>query len=145
MDDWDWYSEGYKILEGGKVTVYGEIDDDLFETTTIEASSVYVENLGTYFYANSADEETDDDYDYWITYDPIVIGDTVLRGTVISVDDEEFTINTGIRKVTVETEDMPYNPLDKTGFQKIETGDYVSVSGTMDDDFLEGRELKAES
>jgi hypothetical protein len=40
---------------------------------------------------------------------------------------------------------MPYNPLDDKGYQKIEVGDVVSVSGNMDDDFLEGRELVAES
>ncbi len=57
MDDWDWYAEGYKLLNGEKVRVHGLIDDDLFETTKIEASSVYVQNLGTYFYASSADEE----------------------------------------------------------------------------------------
>jgi len=57
MDDWDWYGEAGGILDGDKVTVYGEIDDDFYELTSIEASSVYVESLGTYFYANSDDEE----------------------------------------------------------------------------------------
>jgi hypothetical protein len=61
MDDWDWYAEGKNLIDGDKVTVYGRIDDDFFETTSIEASSVYVESLGSYFYASAADEEYGDD------------------------------------------------------------------------------------
>ncbi|HSO22154.1 MAG TPA: hypothetical protein VLT81_04555, partial [Chondromyces sp.] len=51
MDDGDRDADGYKLIEGDKVTVNGVIDDGLFETRTIEASSVYVEKLDTYFYA----------------------------------------------------------------------------------------------
>ena len=43
-------ASGYKLVKGDKVSVSGAIDDDLFERTTIEASSVYVESLGTNFY-----------------------------------------------------------------------------------------------
>ncbi|MGM0425831.1 MAG: hypothetical protein ACQEQ7_01185 [Thermodesulfobacteriota bacterium] len=84
MDDWDWYDEEGTVLEGDKVTVYGKIDDDLYEATSIEASSVYVENLGTYFYASSADEEYDDDYDYWVAGEPIVLGQTTVRSAVLT-------------------------------------------------------------
>ena len=62
MDDWDWYGDTPAGIDGDKVTVYGQIDDDFFETTTIEASSVYVENRGTYYYASSDDEEEDGAY-----------------------------------------------------------------------------------
>jgi len=57
MDDWDWYGEAFSIMEGDQVTVYGMVDDDLYETTSIEASSVYVKNLNTHFYASDADKE----------------------------------------------------------------------------------------
>ncbi|MFP4521706.1 MAG: hypothetical protein ACLFQK_06125 [Fibrobacterota bacterium] len=49
MDDWDWYKEGKGIIEGDEVTVYGAVDNDTYEMTTIEASSVYVEDLNAYF------------------------------------------------------------------------------------------------
>ncbi|MFO7726270.1 MAG: NirD/YgiW/YdeI family stress tolerance protein, partial [Oceanipulchritudo sp.] len=52
MDDWDWYNDAYGIIEEDDVTVYGYVDDDLYETTTIEVSSVWVEDLNTYFYAS---------------------------------------------------------------------------------------------
>lgn len=145
MDDWNWYKEGRLILEGDKVTVYGKIDDDLLETAKIEASSVYVEDLGTYFYASSADEEYNDNYDYWGTYGPISPGKAVVRGTVTGVDGREFTIDTGLKKITVDTDNMIYNPVDKTGYQQIDKGDYVAVIGHMDYDFWEKRELKADS
>ena len=145
MDDWDWYDENFSSIEGDKVTVYGEIDDDFYETTTIEASSVYDQNLGTYFYASSADEESDVYYyDYWID-DDLVIGETTVRGTVTSVNGRELTIDMGPRKLTVDTISMIYNPLDDKGYQKISKGDYVRVSGNMDYDFWEGRELMADT
>lgn len=141
MDDGDRDADGYKLVAGDPVTVNGKIDDDLFEQRTIEASSVYVEDIGTYFYASAVDEE-----DLFVTVDvPVVVAATVVQGTVTEVSDEEFVIDTGLRSVRVEVEEMPYNPLDDEGYQKIEVGDRVSVTGQMDDDLFEGRELEADS
>ncbi len=144
MDGWSWYAGVFKKVDGDKVTVYGRIDDDLFETTTIEASSVYDQNMGTYFFANPADEEYEDDYAYWLS-GVVVPGWMEVRGTVTSVDGRQFTIDAGPRKLTVDTTTLSYNPLDKSGFQKIEKGDYVKASGYLEVDFWEGRMLKAES
>lgn len=144
MDDGDRDADAYKLMEGDEVTVNGRIDDDLFETRTIEASSVYVEKLDTYFYASSVDEE--DAATTFVTYwSPVVISKTVLQGTVTDVDDEEFTLNTGARRITVEVEEMPYDPLDEDGYQRIQIGDRVSVTGMIDYDLFEGREMVAES
>ncbi|MFW5750736.1 MAG: hypothetical protein ACOCZK_03710 [Planctomycetota bacterium] len=144
MDDWDWYGDAYGLLDGDKVTVNGRIDDDLFETTTIEASSVYVESLGSYFYASAADEE-DATYSTVVTA-PVVVSTVSIRGKVTSVDaiEGEFTIDTGARQVTVDTEDLAYNPLDDKGYQKIEKGHRVSVSGELDVDLFGNREVDAD-
>lgn len=56
MDDWDWYAEGAALSEGDRVTVYGFIDDDFYELRSIEASSVYVDDFNTFFYASGLDE-----------------------------------------------------------------------------------------
>ena len=40
---------------------------------------------------------------------------------------------------------MPYDPLDEDGYQQIEVGDRVSVTGRVDEDLFEGRELVADS
>ncbi len=145
MDDWDFYKEGWKIMDGDQVTVYGEIDDGLYERRSIEAGSVYVGNLGTYFYASSSDEENRDQYDYWITGDPVDIGVANLRGQVTGISGREFTIAAGTRELKVDTSMMPYNPLDDKGYQQIEKGDYVSVSGSIHNNFWERREIRADS
>ena len=149
MDDWDSFGEASKLIEGDKVTVYGRIDDDLFELSKIEADSVYVENLNTYFYDSSAADEEDAFVmtDYWVAGAPVVVSAATLRGTVTDVDEAaaEFTVNTGVRQVRVETEALAYNPLDDKGFQRIDAGDYVSVVGDFNQEFIEGRVFEAAS
>ena len=140
MDDADRYAEGYNLKKGDKVIVSGIIDDDFYEATSIEASSVFVENLGAYFYASSVDEE-----DSFITIGPVIISRTILQGTISSVDDDSFTLDTGNQKLTVNVDEMPYNPLDDEGFQQLEKGDRVTVTGNMDFEFFEGRVFDAES
>lgn len=139
MDDGDRDADAYKLLEGDKVTVNGMIDDDFYETTTIEASSVYVEKLGTYFFASDADEE-----DPVITVtSPVTISETIVQGTVSEVVGDEFIVNTGERELTVEVDELPYDPLDDEGYLRIEKGDVVSITGMIDDDLFEGRVFEA--
>lgn len=141
MDDWDWYAEGNKIIEGDKVTVYGRVDDDLYELTSIEASSVYVENLNTYFYASAADEEGT-----IISDAPLVLSWVSVTGEVTEIDGREFTVRMGPEStMTVDTAAMLYNPLDDIGYQQIEVGDRVRASGEIDVGFFDGRELEAAS
>jgi uncharacterized protein YdeI (BOF family) len=143
MDDWDADADGYKVVPGDKVTVSGIIDDDFFERTTIEASSVYVEGLNTYFYASAADEE-----DAFVTLTvPPVASSAVIQGRVTAVNhaESEFTVDAGLNGVTVKTDVMPYDPLDTMGPHNINVGDVVSVMGELDYDFLEGREMVATS
>ena len=141
MDDGDRDADAYMLLPGDEVTVSGKIDDDFYEMTTIEASSVYVEKLGTTFYASALDEE-----DYWETVVmPGVLANTLVQGTVTSVSDQEFTLNTGLRSLTVEVDEMFYNPLDDVGYQRIETGDVVRVTGMLDENLFGRREFKADA
>lgn len=140
MDDGDRDADAYQLLEGDQVTVNGRIDDDLFEARTIEAASVYVDKLKTYFYASARDEE-----DMVPMVDTWIPSRVALRGRVTDVGINEFTLDTGLRKVTVEVDELGYDPLDDSGYQKIEKGDRVSVTGSFDYDFWEGRELEADS
>lgn len=143
MDGWDWYGKNYQKIKGDKVTVFGKIDDDLFEKTSIEASSVYDQKLGSYFYANAADEEGPLNRAYWVH--PVVVGETIVQGPVTSVNGKDFTVDYGPRQVTVETSQLVDNPLDGQGFQHIDEGDYVSVAGDMDRDFWGKKELVADA
>jgi hypothetical protein len=140
MDDW----QGYTINDGNRVTVSGRIDDGFFETKSINASYVYDQNYNSYFYA---DDTYESGYFWNASYKPIVLGESTLYGTVSSVDpdDRSFVLDTGKRKVTVTTNSMYYNPLDKVGYQLVEVSDRVTVGGQMDNGFFSGRELEADS
>lgn len=151
MDDWDIYDESAPLALGEKVTVYGMIDDGLFETRTLEASSIYAHNRNTYYYASAIDEEGDG-VNYY--YPPVVSsGDAAqfddgnwlsLSGRVVEVDSQEFAIRTGGGKtVRVDTDSMSYNPLDSDGLQHINVGDLVYVSGRMEEGLFEADEIKA--
>jgi uncharacterized protein YdeI (BOF family) len=142
MDDWDWFEESGEVLPGDEVTVYGEVDDDTFESAKIEASSVYVDSLGTYFYASAADEESFTDLDVAPTID---LGQIILTGTVTGVNGTEFTIDSGDQKMTVDTALMPYDPMDDEGYQQIEKGDQVTVTGDVDVDTFDAAELMADT
>lgn len=142
MDDWDAYGDAYGLMEGDHVTVYGRVDDDLYENASIEAGSVYVEDLNTYYYASSDDEE---DAVVWSVSTPVVLNRAIVRGTVTSVAPVvgQFTIDTDKQQLTVDTSEMSYNPLDDIGYQQIDVGDRVSVSCTIDHNFFDQRELVA--
>lgn len=144
-DDWDNNGDGWGILEGDEVTVYGKVDNDLFEQAKIEADSIYIDDLSSLLTAPSpADEETPDRVSY-VYFSRPADTDLQLTGTVTSVKGREFTLDTGPRKVTVDTITMGYNPLDEHGFQKVEVGDFVSVAGDLRKTFFGGRELDADT
>ena len=148
MDDWDSYGDAYGLMDGDRVTVFGRIDDDFFEVAKVEAGSVYVENLNTYFYANAADEETGAwDPQYWTAPSPIVVSAMTLRGDVVDVDagKREFTVESGGSTITVDVAALGYNPLDDNGYQQVDQGDFVSVTGMMDYEFMAGRVFEADA
>lgn len=140
MDDGDRDADAYKLIEGDNVNVLGVIDRDLFELTSIEASSVFVEKLDTYFYSSAVDEEDMPLLMAAIEDKPA----SFVQGKVTNVDDTEFSINFGLNEIRVDVDDMLYNPLDDEGYQKVQVGDVVRVKGELDTDFLQGREFEAE-
>lgn len=148
MDDWDNFGDAYPLADGDKVTVYGRVDKGLYETTTIEAGSVYVDGLNTFFYASAADEEGDySDYGVWVVDVDATVGDVTYIGTVewVKPDMNTFAIDTGSLELTVDTSGLLYNPLDDQGFQQIDAGDRVSVDAVIDADFFGDQDLLAES
>jgi len=142
FDDFDTDADGYKISDGDNVTVYGVIDDNFFDTTTIEAGSVYVKDTSTFYYASATDEE---DFAYYYNTRPLAENSYILDGKVTDVNGRHFTINTGKRKIKVDTNGMDYNPVDNIGYQQVDEGDWVSVYGEIDYDLIDRRELEAES
>lgn len=145
MDDYGWGADGYKLVNGDQVVVSGRVDKDLFENKKVEAGSVYVKNLDTYFFANSSDEEDVPVISTTYSLVPTLPEGAMVdvQGKITKINGREMTVDTGIRKVTVDTDNMIYNPLDKEGFTKLSVGDRVRASGKVDDDFFEGKEVKA--
>lgn len=147
MDDWDFHNEAALINPGETVTVRGKIDHDFYEAKTIEADSVYVFDRSTYYYANDVDEEGSAYWRYSF-YDPARAPEGTwfgVAGKVTDVDGTEFKMDTGYSKVTVETAYLDYNPLDDIGFQQIDVGDRVYVSGNLDRIFFDDNEIEADS
>lgn len=143
MDDGDRDADAYNLLTGDEVTVSGLIDDDFFEATTIEASAVYVKNLGTTFFSSSVDEEDREAIGVFVTA-PIPRSHTVIQGKVTRVLDGEFIVDNGNRELRVETSELSYDPLDDEGYQRIDVGDRVRVSGKIDHELFRGREIVAD-
>ncbi|HDZ07979.1 hypothetical protein [Pseudohongiella sp.] len=147
MDDGDRDADAYKLLPGDSVTVNGLIDDDFFEMTTIEASSVYVESINSYFYASAMDEEAATFFDPIVTVTgPIMEGDAIIQGTITAVEplEEELVLNTGDHLMIVEVDDLGYDPLDNEGYLQLDVNDEVTISGTMTEEMFENRLFEAD-
>lgn len=146
MDDYSsWIKDGFKLANGDDVIVSGKIDKDFMEKKKVEAGSVYVKNIDTYFYASIVDEED-------LTYFPTAYGELGklpegvaidLQGKITQVRGREFTVDTGLRRVTIDTSTMGYNPMDDSGFTLLDVGDRVRVSGKVEDNVFDTREVAA--
>ena len=146
MDDWDWYDEANLLKAGEKVTVYGRIDNGWYEAKKIEAGSVYAHDRATYYYANDGDEEGDYIYSsYYVSYPTTVPDGTWMTasGEVTDINGRELTLDTGAFKISVDTIGMAYNPLDNKGYQQIDEGDRIYVSGRVDKSVFDENELAA--
>ncbi|WP_162299691.1 hypothetical protein [Marinospirillum perlucidum] len=144
-DDWDSIGDVWSLSEGDQVTVYGRVDDGLYQNKKIEAGGVYIEDRDTLVTAPSAADEED-------ALPPVhsylavpADYDVQVAGTVTSVTGREFTIDTGARMISVDTLQMGYNPLDDKGVVRVEEGDFVSVSGDLDLNVFDENEISAEA
>lgn len=147
MDDWDTFDEARMVPLGDRVTVYGYIDDDLYEVRKIEANSVYAHKQDTYFYASAADEEEiAAPVSTVLTPGALAEGSYVsFYGSVEDIANREIMVDIGDERMTVDTMTLPYNPLDDAGVTQIDEGDLIRVSGYVDDVFFDNREINAVS
>lgn len=147
MADWDADRDGYdetsRLIPGDRVTVYGRMDDSLYERRTVEADSLYVHDRSSYYATDDADDVRR------LGPPNVVVPDgswISLSGTVEEVSGRELRLDVGDGDIVqVDTILMEYDPLDEAGFQKIDKGDRVSVTGRLDLDFFERREIQAET
>lgn len=131
MDDWDWFREGRALQPGDEVVVTGRVDQDVWEKKKIEATSVFVRNLGVSFYANGADEE--DLAAALVSLNPV----TSTLGTVTAVEGPELTVGAAQGPVRVDLSGLKVRPV-------LKVGDIVHAWGSIDVDPTEKVELMAQ-
>lgn len=66
----------------------------------------------------------------------------VLTGTIGDIRSDEFDLNYGTGKITVELDGWEWTG-NETRY--LSTGERITVSGRIDDDFFEGREVEADN
>lgn len=75
----------------------------------------------------------------------MITGQMAVQGAVTRVENDEFVINAGLRSVTVDVDEMAYNPMDDDGYLKLEVGDMVRVTGKVEKYLFDNKEVKARS
>lgn len=148
LEEWNWdlSNEAERLLNpGDEITVSGVIDDDFFENREISANNIYVTEEFVYYYV------VDTEPAYIAAGQELPLkaypdGTFVkTRGEVQTIRGREMDINTGEYTVTVDTVALPYNPFDGTGQQKVEEGNRVMVYGQVDNNFIQDREISADT
>ena len=130
-------------MKDSKVTVTAQMSDEFMTSHRLSATGLYVQSLGTAFVSpdvsaqqadaisgNVADRET---------------GAMTLTGTITAISEDAFQFSTGKNSITVETDDLDENPLDKEGYYQLSQGDRVSITTTFDDDLTEDFEVEADT
>ena len=135
MDDWDWYREGQALAPGDPVVVTGRVDDDLWQSKRIEASSVYARNLNTYFFASGADEEDLVPSTVYVASAP---NSSDTTGIVTAMEGQEFTVGVGPAAIRVDMSSLAAGRR-----PTIRIGDRVYVWGDLDIDPRERTEIMA--
>lgn len=140
-DGWEWFPPGTPHLTIGEmVTVNGMIDDDMFNSREIEATSIYRATTRTFLYSDATNArflppivEVRPDERSWVN----------LAGTVTGISGREFILDTGLREIRIDTDNMDYDPVTAS---RIRPGTRVSVTARVDDeDIFERREIDAEA
>ncbi|MDX1680120.1 MAG: hypothetical protein R3242_05240, partial [Akkermansiaceae bacterium] len=68
-----------------------------------------------------------------------------ITGTIEDIEGLEFTVDTGKRAMRADTAELGYNPFDDEGYQKLAVGDRVTMTGDLDNNWWESRELMVDS
>lgn len=64
-------------------------------------------------------------------------------GKIVSIDDDEITLQTSYGDIDVDMDEMGYNPNDDDGYKQLKVGQRVLVTGVMDNGLFEEREIVA--
>lgn len=135
MNDWGWYRDGSQALMGEKVTVQGRIDEDWIQRRTLEADSVYAQDLNTYHYTPVATM-------YLVPVDMDTEASEVrMIGTVTGVDarNRQIEVRSNNVNFAIDTSEVGFDPMDNTRPYQVNIGDRIVASGDMKANTGEGR------
>lgn len=144
MGHWNTLGEVFPVVGGDKVSVYGEADNGLHQSRRIEADSIYVDDLNSYFYASSADK---DEFGEWMVDVDAAEGHVTYTGTVTSIEPlaNTLTIDAGAMELTVDTSALADDPLHENALEQIDLGDRVRFEAVVDRDFIGDQDFLAKS
>ena len=147
MDDWIGPAGVSQLSLGDLVTVKGEVDADLYESRTIEASSVHNEATNSYYYAAPVDEEATPGVSHAVPTPGFTAPESTVTvaGTVTGVEGRTVMLDIGEATVEVDTAEMSYNPVDDVGYPQIGKGDRLQATGGLTAGFFEDGTVEAET
>lgn len=143
MDDDDVGDETGRLDSGDRVTVYGDIDDEPMEATSILAEAVYVHDRDIWYVSGETggDERSDAGTDAAAIPEAAESGVTVrISGTVSRMSGERLSLDTGSGRIDVDTSDVG-----TVAGPPLAPGDVIEARGTLDRRFAGERVLRAET
>lgn len=143
MDDWRWDGDKANALRvGERVTVTGNIDDDLFEGREIEANNIFVNKDNVYYYRTATNMNTVDRYGEANTMTDGTF--VTMSGKVTAVNGKTLTVlDKNNMPMTIDLGSLAYDPITGNGQQRIGQGDHVQVYGEIDENFFQNKEIVA--
>lgn len=127
----------YHFIRGQKLTVYGKVDNDLFEKNIVKARAVVIEG--------SEDNELtvvgEEDKVKVITASHV--STSVIHGLVTAVTEKRIVIEQGSEKLSIDTSELSSDVTDDQGRTQVKQGDLVTVQGVLRRDFWDNRTLLA--
>ena len=143
MDGSDFDPDSSILMKDDEITLSGIVDDDIFNESSIQAASVYVEKLDTSFYAKYA-STNDFSYSVW-SISQVEAGEVNIQGSVTAVNDGSLHLNTGSKSLIIDIEEKLSHALLNNHFKSIKEGDMVRVRAAINEDLFDRKEIIAAS
>lgn len=120
------------IRSGQRVTVSGELKNNLFSLPEIEAQTIHALDTGRRYEYSSASQQIIEEqarYSSRVERDDAVRGN-LMTGEVVSFNGLHFVMRTSQGLVSVNTSGLPNNPASKSFTPRLEVGDTVALRAT---------------
>jgi len=146
VGDMEFNKDAYSFGEGSNVTVTGKIDKTFFDQAMLNASTIYVASLNTTLFSSAMD--TPDRIAYENSKLSPLGDDTVtLIGWVEDINAlmNRISIDIGEQTVEVNLEMLGYDPLSDEGAVKLDVGNRVKVTTTIEEAILKDYKFDAKT